>query len=72
MIINTLIGSLSGTNAMKSNLQKKLSAIYNLTSLADIIVDKTYAQNVEILGKAISSRAKVVLKDYEMLSISQR
>ena len=65
LIVNTLIGSLSGTNAMKANLQKKLSAIYNLTSLADIIADKTSAENVEALSKAISSKKKVLLKDYE-------
>ena len=64
-IINSLINSLDGTNSLKTGLQKKLSAIYSLTSIADIITDKDSAENVESLGNAIRSKKKVILKNYE-------
>ena len=34
-IINSLINSLDNTNALKTNLLKKLSAVYNSTSIAN-------------------------------------
>ena len=64
-ILNSLINGLDGTNSIKRGLQKKLSAIYDLTNLADIVIDKSIAQNVESLGNAIRSKKKVILKNYE-------
>lgn len=64
-IINSLISSLDNTNSLKTTLQKKLYAIYNLTSLAEFVTDKGSAACVEALGKAIRSKRKVILKDYE-------
>ena len=64
-IINSLIGSLDNTNSLKATLQKKLYAIYDLTTLADFVTDKESAACVEALGKAIRSKRKVILKDYE-------
>lgn len=64
-IINSLISSLDNTNSLKATLQKKLYAIYDLTTLADFVTDKESAACVEALGKAIRSKRKVILKDYE-------
>lgn len=64
-ILNSLIKGLDGTNPIKHGLQKKLSAIYSLTNLADIVIDKNTAQSVESLGNAIRSKKKVILKNYE-------
>lgn len=64
-IINSLIQSLDATNSMKAGLHKKLSAIYSLTSIAELVIDKDTAQNVEALGEAIRSKRRVILKNYE-------
>lgn len=64
-ILNSLINSLDGTNSLKIGLKKKLSAIYNLTSIADLVISKDSAKNIDSLGKAIQSRKKVILKSYE-------
>lgn len=64
-IVNQLINSLDGSNSLKTNLQRKLAAIYSSTSLADFIDNKSNALNIEELGKAIRSKKKVVLKGYQ-------
>lgn len=64
-IVNHLINSLNGSNSLKTNLQRKLAAIYSSTSLADFIDNKSNALNIEELGKAIRSKKKVVLKAYQ-------
>lgn len=64
-IINSLISSLDNTNSLKTTLQKKLCAIYDLTNLADFVTDKSSAICVEKLGKAIRNKRKVILKNYE-------
>lgn len=64
-IISSLISNLDNTNALKTALQKKLSAIYQLTNLADLITDKTSAACIEALGEAIRTKKKVILKNYE-------
>ena len=64
-IINNLINSLDNTNALKTNLLKKLSAVYNSTSIANYTCNKESALSIESLGEAIKDRKKVILKNYE-------
>lgn len=64
-IINSLINSLDNTNALKMNLLKKLSAVYNSTNIANYTYNKESALSIESLGEAIKGRKKVILKNYE-------
>ena len=64
-IINSMINSLDNTNALKTNLLKKLSAVYNSTSIANYTCNKESALSIESLGEAIKERKKVILKNYE-------
>lgn len=64
-IINTLISSLDNTNSLKAALQKKLCTIYSLTNMAELITDKASAHCIELLGNAIRTKSKVILKRYE-------
>ena len=64
-IVNSLINSLDSTNALKINLKKKLSAVYNSTSIIDYVQKKDIAEHIELLGKAIREKKAVILKGYE-------
>lgn len=64
-IIDNLINSLDETNTLKTDLKKKLSAVYNFTTMISYVQKKEIAERVEALGKAIRSKKKVVLKAYE-------
>ena len=64
-IIDSLINSLDETNTLKTDLKKKLSAVYNFTTMISYIQKKDIAERVEALGKAIRGKKKVVLKAYE-------
>ena len=63
-IINQLIGGLDDTNMLKQNLRRKLSSVYNCTSLANSIVKGKNAENVNRLIEAIEEHCQVVLHDY--------
>lgn len=63
-IVNQLIESLDNTNMLKQNLRRKLSSIYNCTSLADSVVKGKNALNVNALIEAINERRQVVLQRY--------
>lgn len=63
-IVNQLIGALDDTNTLKQNLRRKLSSIYNCTSLANSIVKGKNAESVNRLIEAVESRHQVVLHDY--------
>lgn len=63
-IVNQLIESLDNTNMLKQNLRRKLSSVYNCTSLADSVVKGKNATNVNALIEAISERRQVVLQRY--------
>ncbi|MBQ3186745.1 MAG: HTH domain-containing protein [Alistipes sp.] len=63
-IVNQLIEALDNTNMLKQNLRKKLTAVYNCTSLADSVVEGKNAINVNRLIEAISNGKQAVLKDY--------
>ncbi|MBR2326011.1 MAG: WYL domain-containing protein [Alistipes sp.] len=63
-IVNQLIGALDDTNALKQNLRRKLSSVYNCTSMANSIVKGKNAENINHLIEAIEEHRQVVLHDY--------
>ncbi|MBO7198888.1 MAG: WYL domain-containing protein [Alistipes sp.] len=63
-IVNQLIEGLDNNNTLKQNLRRKLTTVYNCTSMASSIVKGRNAQNVNRLQEAISGRRQVVLQDY--------
>lgn len=64
-IVNSLINSLDSTNMLKINLKKKLSAVYNSTSIVNYVQKKEVADHISSLGEAIRGKKKVILKGYE-------
>lgn len=64
-IVNSLINSLDSTNMLKTNLKKKLSAVYNSTSIVNYVQKKELAEHIELLGQAIREKKRVILKSYE-------
>ena len=63
-IVNQLIGALDDTNMLKQNLRRKLSSVYNCTSLANSIVKGKNAENVNHLIEAIDLHRQAILHDY--------
>ena len=63
-IVNQLIGALDDTNTLKQNLRRKLSSVYNCTSLANSIVKGKNAENVNHIIEAIEEYRQVILHDY--------
>ena len=63
-IVNQLIGALDDTNTLKQNLRRKLSSIYNCTSLANSIVKGKDAENVNRIIEAIEEHRQVILRNY--------
>ena len=63
-IVNQLIEALDDTNMLKHNLRRKLTTIYDCTSMAQSIVRGKNAANVNNLLEAINERRRVVLRDY--------
>lgn len=63
-LVNSLINGLDTSNALRAELQKKLSAIYQCTSIADYIINKSCAANIDLLGQAMRDKKKVILKRY--------
>jgi predicted DNA-binding transcriptional regulator YafY len=49
---------------LKQNLRKKLTAVYNCTSLADSVVEGKNAINVNRVIEAISNQKQVILRSY--------
>lgn len=64
-VVNGLINSLDATNMLKANLKKKLSAVYDSTSIVKYVQKSEVAEHIEQLGEAIRSKRKVILKSYE-------
>lgn len=64
-VVNGLINSLDATNMLKANLKKKLSAVYDSTSIVKYVQKSEVAEHIEQLGEAIRTRKKVILKAYE-------
>ena len=65
VLVHSLIDSLSPSNSLKANLKDKLSVIYNSTSFADYVSDKSNAASIEALGEAMRERRKAILRNYE-------
>lgn len=63
-IVNQLIAGLDDSNMLKQNLRRKLSSVYNCTSMANSIVKGKNATNVNYLIEAIENHRQVVLHDY--------
>ena len=63
-IVNQLIEALDDTNMLKQNLRRKLTTIYDCTSMAQSIVRGKNAANVNNILEAITERRRVVLHDY--------
>lgn len=63
-IVNQLIEAMDDTNMLKQNLRRKLTTIYDCTSMAQSIVRGKNAANVNNLLEAITERRRVVLHDY--------
>ena len=63
-VVNQLIEGLDNTNMLKQNLRKKLTAIYNCTSMAESVVEGKNAVNINRLIEAITDKKQVILKDY--------
>ena len=63
-IVNQLIGALDDTNMLKQNLRRKLSSVYNCTSLASSIVKGKNAENVNHIIEAIEEHRQVILRGY--------
>lgn len=63
-IVNQLIDALDDTNTLKQNLRRKLSSVYDCTAVANCIIRGKNASNVNRLIEAVSSRRRVILRDY--------
>lgn len=63
-IVNQLIEGLDNTNMLKQNLRKKLTTVYNCTSMADCVVEGKNAINVNRIIESITEHRQAVLKSY--------
>jgi predicted DNA-binding transcriptional regulator YafY len=64
-IIDNLINGLDESNTLKIELKKKLSAVYNFTTMVNYVHRKEIAERIELLGQAIRGKKKVILSGYE-------
>jgi predicted DNA-binding transcriptional regulator YafY len=64
-LVNSMIDGLHPTNQLKIDLNKKLSAIYSCTSIANYVHSEDTASNIQELEKAVREKKKVILKAYE-------
>ena len=74
-ILHTLLMSISGDSQVLVNLEKKLAALFDATSVTEIIGNKTTAENLMRLREAMDEKVQVVLKNYESgntMTISDR
>ena len=64
-LVNSMINGLHPTNQLKSDLKKKLSAIYSCTSIANYVHSEESISNIQELENAVRDKKKVILKSYE-------
>ena len=64
-ILHTLLLAITGDSQILYNLEMKLAALFDATSITEIIGNKTSAENVKILKKSINDREAVELMKYE-------
>lgn len=63
-LVNRLIDSIDDTNLLKQNLRRKLASVYDCTAMANLVVNKQDAANVNQLIAGIEEKHQVILKDY--------
>lgn len=63
-LLCNLIEGLDSTHALKGALYRKLSAVYDLTSITEFKGSKSNAASVQHLRSAMDEKKKVVLKNY--------
>lgn len=63
-ILCNLIENLDSTNALKSALYKKLSAVYDISHINEFQGVKSNAACIQALGNAMADRKQVLLKNY--------
>ena len=64
-ILHTLLMSLSGDSQVLINLEQKLAALFDATSITEIIGNRTAAENLMRLREAMDDMTQVILRDYE-------
>jgi predicted DNA-binding transcriptional regulator YafY len=64
-ILHTLLMSISGDSQVLVNLEKKLTALFDATSVTEIIGNKTAAESLMRLREAMDEKTQVILKDYK-------
>ena len=64
-ILHTLLLAITGDSQILYNLEMKLAALFDATSITEIIGNKTSAENAKILKKAINDMETVELVGYE-------
>lgn len=67
-VLTYLIESLDETNSLKSNLYRKLCAVFDTKSIKEYSGTSKNAANVQALGNAMKDRKTVILKDYSSSS----
>lgn len=63
-IVNSLIDNLSESNALKTNLHRKLTAVYDVADIEKYFPENSNAANIQALGNASRDKKQVVLKNY--------
>ncbi len=59
-----LIENLDSTNTLKASLYKKLSAIYDISSINEYTGSKSNASNIQAIKNAMNDKVQIVLKNY--------
>ena len=74
-LLHNLMGALSSDCQVVMNLEHKLAALFDATSVTEIIGNKVNGENIMRLRRAIDEKKQVILVDYESgntMSISDR
>ena len=74
-LLHNLLGTLTSDCQVAINLEKKLTALFDATSVTEIIGNKVTGENIMRLRQAIDEKKQVTLVDYESghtMSISNR
>ena len=64
-LLHNLIGALSSDCQIAINLEKKLTALFDATSVTEIIGNKITSENIMHLRQAINEKKQVTLVNYE-------
>ena len=74
-LLHNLLGALSSDCQVVINLEHKLAALFDATSVTEIIGNRVNGENIMRLRQAINEKKQVILVDYESgntMSISDR